>query len=455
MSVIAIHRLRLPNGQAVEKPEDFQDYIVELLKQRPYTPSELARALQKSTKQIHRYLNALKEKNKIEKIEGSDSYKLRNSSDSRATLQEMKLFETLAEFNSCESIKNWKSNNNAKRLDDKLVWFSRLCTGKIIPNFKLNPDFYDTEETTKLIVSKLKEIRGLSNSEMLPQHIRQTLRSFIIYGKNETLSTAKGERLGLSGEKASPSIATLHMKPEQYNKTVMLIREGIEVNVVVGNMQVSKVDRQTYLKFIFRYWTFCRPSSMYIVKCDDLEFYDRTVKYIEINGEKISDKKVIQALGDKYEIKEYTHRACTVEILENKTDVAYTKYIFDDQGVKELEIYTKERIANGFKYLFWDDNKTNFTKADYDTIVTHKRNLDNQVFKEIFLKVGFKEGDFGKNMRANYALRHFGVQRWLDMTDYDYGFVSEMGWEDINTLRLWYGRRTAQALQKKISEVLI
>ena len=59
---------------------------------------------------------------------------------------------------------------------------------------------------------------------------------------------------------------------------------------------------------------------------------------------------------------------------------------------------------------------------------------DNLFFKEILLEIGFTSSDFGKFFRANYAFRHFGIQMWLDLTDYDYEFVSEMSHDDVGTL---------------------
>jgi len=72
-----IHRLRLPNGASVHTTHDFELYILNpLLRDRPMTPKELSIALNKSTKQIQRYLKPLRDSNKIQKIDGSDKYKL-------------------------------------------------------------------------------------------------------------------------------------------------------------------------------------------------------------------------------------------------------------------------------------------------------------------------------------------------------------------------------------------
>ena len=185
-------------------------------------------------------------------------------------------------------------------------------------------------------------------------------------------------------------------------------------------------------------------------------FYNRTVKYIEINGEKITDSKTIQLLGEKFKIKTLTHRACMLQDLkEYKTDENYIKYIFDEEIVKQLESWQKFRLEQKKKYLFWDNSDTVFQFEDYDTIVKTQVVNDQEYFKNLFLKVGFKKEDFGTFFRANYALRHFGIQWWLQATDYNYGLIASMGWKDINTLREWYGQYTAQHFEKKIEGIIV
>ncbi len=58
--------------------------------------------------------------------------------------------------------------------------------------------------------------------------------------------------------------------------------------------------------------------------------------------------------------------------------------------------------------------------------------------KDGYRAVGLTHPYFYK--RAMYARRHCGAHLWLVRTGYNYDAVASMGWEDINTLRLFYGR---------------
>ena len=459
MSLKTVHRLRLPNGRNVETQNDFSDYIEKvLLKSRPMTPKEISIALQKSTKQIQRYLYPLKEIKKIVKIEGSDKYKLVHDSTTKSQTEFQKHLETMSEYMKTETITRWLENNKSKKILDAVVSFGRICTGQTIKGLKIHPDFYIHPDTTKLIIKELSEKKY--SGKQIPRSLRMAIRSFLIYGKELKLSQAESDRLGISGEKEKPKASTLELEKNQYDKCIEILQgyEQIDCNNRGLSQSYDIANGRYFLKFGFRFWTFGRPSTMYIVRCNQLVFYDRTVNYIEVNNEKITDKRIVEALKDDYKIKTLTHRACHIpDYFEFKTETSYPKYIYDERIVIPLEAYTKERISKGFKYLFWDNSKTEFTKENYDTIVANERGKDNSVFHSLLVKVGIKPDAMTGQFRANYALRHFGVQYWLQIPsiDYNYGFIAEMGWEDINTLKIWYGKRTRKAMERKMSEVIV
>ncbi len=438
MSLISIHRLRLPNGKSVKSTLDFENYIFDvLLKQRPYTPKELSIALAKSTKSIQRYLNPLKISGKIQKIEGTDKYKIASSNATKSDIQKQKAVETMAEFYETESVKKFMQNNTSKTKLDHASRIGRICTGITFPNFKIHPDNWIHPETTQLITQLFKE---KNQSEKLNISQKRLIRQWLLHGLELPLKGMRTElvRLGIDGDKPKPQSSRLHMITEQYQKTKEILKE----------------DEFYFNNFGFSHGTFCRPSTKYTVKVDDLIFYNRTVNFIEVNGEKITNKKLILALKDNFEVKTYTHRACKLEVFENKTGESYTKYIYDQEIANSLEKFTEKRKSNGFKYLFWDKNETEFTFENYDTIVRAQVRKDNIYFKKLFVKVGFKPEDFGDSFRANYALRQFGIQKWRKETAYNYGLIDNMGWKDINTLILWYGQRTAEYFEKEINEII-
>lgn len=444
MSTISVHRLRLPNGKVVKNPREYEEYILSMLKNRPCTPKEIAGVLQKSTKQVHRYLKNLKDSNKVVKIDGSDSYKLKSSKDDINSIKKQKIIENFTEFDNCQTIKNWRLKNKSIDVEIKIKWFRKLCFGQIVKDFKINPDFYELEASTNLIVSLLREKHGLSNGDLLPYSHRMNLRNFIIFGLGySSLSKAEAEGLGISGEKTKPKLSTLHMTDNQYS----------EIKQILFDESNGFSEKETVL-FGFRYGTFARPSATYLVKCADLKFYTRIVEYIEINGKKITNAKTIEILKKDYEVKEYEHRACSLELYEPKQDQTYPKHIFDEEMVNRIEAYTKKRINDGFKFLFWDNNDTVWQKRTYRKIVNARVVEDGKRFLRLLKIAKFPLDEVEGMIKANYFIRHFGVQKWLRETDYNLDFIAEMGWESTETLKTWYGKRTLDALQQKVSEII-
>ena len=184
-----------------------------------------------------------------------------------------------------------------------------------------------------------------------------------------------------------------------------------------------------------------------------MEFEDQVVEYVEGNdNKKITNPHVIQYAkykGDK--IFAYTRRICHIKVKEYKTDSEFDKYILDKDFVVPLEVFYNTRKSQRKKYLFWEDNSTEFTFRNYDDIAKKEVTKDNEFFKELLFTIGFKKEDLGKkNKRANYAFRHFGLQMWLINTDYDYDLVGEMSHEDTATLKKWYGKRTQDDFKSKI-----
>ena len=435
---LKVQRLRLPSGKKIETQEDYLDFIKQLLSQRPRSPKQLSIALQKSTKQTHRYLKKLLERKEIEKLEGTDNYKIFNSKMSKREVDLNKMIETSGEFMEAETTQRFLEKCTRKNKMVVLGQIQRICLGKKFPSVKIHPDNIIFPDTFEILASEQRKRLG---TQKLDWSFRQICRTWISKGMGISLESNKEllAEMGLDGDKDKPKNSRLYMKKEQYDHAKSLLKN----------------DEVNFCKFGFRYWTFCRPSSMYIVEPRDLRFYDRTVSYIELkNGKRITDPDLVQELSEKYKIYTSTKRACSLEIFEHKTQISYTKYIFDQEIVHALEKLCEKRKRTGYKYLFWDNNETVFTFENYDKVVQTTRETDNKIFKEIFLKCGFSRSDFGTNFRANYALRHFGVQWWLQESDYNYGLIADMGWEDITTLKLWYGQMIAVHFEKKIGGVI-
>lgn len=426
--------------------EDIQNEILEILKKSPKTPTQLSNHFHFKDRSTFskNYLYPLRDNEKIIKVEGSNYYQLpiqKNTSRSikKALITESEIFKT-------ESFKKWDETNTAKTAHIKKMSFARICLGLRTPTFKIHPDNINKDNWKDIVRTMVIEIFKVSppdeNGE-LNWGLRQAIRGFLEDVVEIKISKKEGETLKISGTKYKPKSSDLHITPEQVIEAKKLLLK-------------RNVDPIWFLKFGVKTWSFVRPSTLYLIELENMQFLDQVVEYVEVaDGKKITDPKVIQYAkykGDK--IFAYTRRICHFEVKEHKTDTDYHKYILDGEFVEPLEKFYTIRKSQRKKYLFWEDNSTVFTFENYDAIVKKEVTKDNGFLKQILFSVGFKHGDFGVSDRINYAFRHFGLQMWLIDTDYNYDLVGEMSHEDTATLKKWYGKRTRSDFEKRIAGVL-
>jgi len=423
------------------------DKILELLKKRPHTPTELTYQFHYNDRTTFskNYIYPLRDAGKIVKVQGSNHFQLpkqKNTTNSirKALLTESEIFKT-------ENFKKWIDNNTSKNVNEKHVSFANICLGIKNPKFKIHPDEINPENwksITKNIVDALLEVADYEILNGEPHYsLRQAIRGFLMDGVGVTIPKKVGINLRISGRKNKPKVADLHITKEQVEQAKKLLLK-------------RNVDPQWFVKFGVKTWTFVRPSTIYLIELANMEFYDEEVKYVlGQDDSKITDPKVIEYAefkGDK--IHSFVRRVCHIDVHENKTDSDFDKYILDKDFVDALEKYYNIRKSQRKRYLFWDDNKTEFTFDNYIEIVYYKVRTDNIFYKKILGEIGFTKSDFGTYFRANYGFRHFGLQMWLIATDYNYELVGEMSHEDTATLKKWYGKRTQKQFQKKISGVM-
>ena len=342
--------------------------------------------------------------------------------------------------------KTWKQNNSSKAEHLFFVTIARLCLGKVNPKFKINPDMItkdNWEQMMPKMVDAFLEMEKNPKKEPNWRH-RQALRHLVIYGLDINISEEKGIALRISGEKQKPKSGDLRIEKSQVEQAKLILSDS------------KKYDAVWLCKFGFKTWTFVRPSTLYIVETDSLEFYDRKVEYVKgKDGQRFYTTETIEfAKSEGKEIKSYTHRACTLQVFENKNQTDYRKFIYDEYFVIALEKYWKQRKFEKKKYLFWDDNYTEFTFENYDGIVKNQVGKDNTFFKALLTEIGFKREDFGLYFRANYGFRHFGLQMWLVATNYNYDLVSEMSHDDTATLKKWYGKQSKDHVEKMFRGVI-
>lgn len=446
-------RLRL-DGEKVTK-EAIKNRILELLRiHKKLTPTELGQKISMDRSALQRnYLREMIDEDKtIKKVENSHYYTL---ADNKITKEEIKqeLYNKTEIFNT-EIFKAWGRKITSKEGEQRRRRIARLCLGKINKKFKMNPDTL-TAQNWKDISTKMRD--AFLEAQKKPAHPegrlstndKQAIRLFVQFSLGIKIDKTDGEQLGIDGKTADPTVATLHIKKEQITE----LKQNLKQNH----------PKIWFVKAGIKLWSGIRPSITYTIPTNALEFYDRTVEYIEINGAKFTNEAILEFakvllianpdLGEKIAIQSYTHRACTFDVLEYKQKKWYRKHIFDEEFVTELEKYWKQRKFEHKKYLFWDDNNTEFDRINYNRIVRDIVLADNSFFKARLQELGFTKSDFGKMFRANYGFRHFAIQIWLIATDYNYSKVAEMFHESEETLKKWYGRPVKEYAVKMFAGV--
>lgn len=293
------------------------------------------------------------------------------------------------------------------------------------------------------MVTELLKVTAPDENGELNWGLRQGIRGFLEDVLQINIGKQEGITLKISGTKYKPKVSDLHITEQQHDESKILLKK-------------RNVDPVWLVKSGVKIGSFVRPSTLYLIEIEKMEFLDQVVEYVEdSSGNKITNPAVIEYAkfrGDK--VFAYTRRICHFEVIENKTDTNYHKYILDPDYVEPLEKFYNIRKSQRKKYLFWENNDTVFTFENYNTIVLKEVNKDNIFFKEILFAVGFKSGDFGTHDRINYAYRHFGLQWWLIETDYNYDLVGEMSHDDTATLKKWYGKRTRTDFESRIAGIM-
>ncbi|MCE9651500.1 MAG: hypothetical protein K8Q89_00310 [Nitrosarchaeum sp.] len=426
--------------------DNIQNKILELLKIKPHTPTELANYFHQTREQFSKsYIYPLRNSKKIEKVDGSNYYQLAGQKNTIVTIQ--KQLRSESEIFNTNLFKNWTRKNHAKFEYKNQTRFARIVLGFVTHKFKIHPDDITKENWREVIPNMVDALLEVANYDIVDGEPnwsnRQAIRHAIKYGLGIEISENEGIQLRISGQKPKEKSSDLHITSEQIIEAKKLLSKHYSI--------------EDYLKFGVKTWTFVRPSTVYLIELAKMEFIDQLVEYVDgADGTKLTDEKVVSYAkfkGDK--IYSYVRRVCHIEVHENKTHDDFDKYILDSEFVEPLEQFYNTRISQGKKYLFWEDNNTKFESKTYDKILTSSVSRDNKFFKKILSMIGFQKSDFGLYFRANYGFRHFGIQMWLIATDYNYNLVAEMSHEGTETLKKWYGKRTQKDFQRKIKGIMV
>ena len=76
----------------------------------------------------------------------------------------------------------------------------------------------------------------------------------------------------------------------------------------------------------------------------------------------------------------------------------------------------------------------------------------NAFLKDLFKSIGCTDKIFFDD--TTYAMRHIGIQFWCEITDYNLEFIASMGWNDMETLRIFYARRNQRSLERTMARLI-
>jgi hypothetical protein len=264
-----------------------------------------------------------------------------------------------------------------------------ICNGEYVKSFKCHPNKLDLVKAQEYVDKYLSTY----NVKKIPKHHRQALRHFLMVAKNINIPRGFGDAYGLSGAK------------ENF---------GAYKFLRLNDLQIRKI--REYLS-------------------DDLE----ALTFFDWSLESLGRMKAV-ALTKMNFVEE--DGIVTTSLYETKTEKAFQKFLLLNIDHARQTWEEIKKLGENREYLFFDQKPNTYQLQVFLLRISKK------------LKEAYKYA----NVQDEYAyrkpfhfLRHSGAHLWLMRTQYDYGLVAELGWEDINTLRQVYGGLPREILVSKIT----
>lgn len=394
-------RSLLPSGIQ----EELLKKIVAQLYIKPCKTIELAHHIKYGRDVTQRHLNFLLQNNQIEKIPLSHFYQLIKHKyefdfENDPITRIPQIF-----FREIPIIKKWYqwSIGIPSKIENVNI-FQNICYGEVCKTFKINPSKWQHPFTTEKFYIAYKTEYG----KEYPEHIIKAVRAFLNVCLKVNLGKNNFEALylGLAGrkEKSGKYRYLKFTKEDRQKAEQWLETKGVEL------AKESKMDEDRLLAhFAFAFEGFPRPSRIFTTEVSRIEKYPSS-----------SDS------GFEFRWMQ----------LETKQDREYPKIMLDPKYVKWAEKWLEKRRYFRKKYLFVDDDEYQPKKYDSMALSDERKKLAD-IYKRMFSDIGKTDKIFQND--TLYALRHIGVQLWIERLGYS-GLVviSQMGWEDMSTLLKYY-----------------
>lgn len=307
------------------------------------------------------------------------------------------------DFRSYDSIRNWERTIRLSGHLSQLCHIrtlERICTGEILKDFKCSPDRFNLEKAQEFVSKYLAKYKKTK----IPYHFRMAIRHFLA-SKEIVIPRGFGSLYGLSGEK------------ESYGK--------------YSHVKLSE-DQIRQIKEIMENDEEAKEKGYDIAFEIGIQTCSRAFAIASLNPNRIwreEDLYIIEVFEPK--------------IKENDEYLGYTGKWWRKYVTKSLyERIQEYRRKNADRTLI-------FVKKDKQTYVYYWLRGFNRYLKKVYKDVDIKEEYFYK--RPIHALRHIGAHRLLQLTNYNYSLVAEIGgWTDEKTLKDCYGKIPNELITKII-----
>jgi hypothetical protein len=426
---ISKKRLRV-RGKKVSSTKDVRQWVYEIIVASPKTPKQLQQETGFSAMHVWRYTKTLLTEGRIEK--DGHIYKRKGllvGGDYQLKLAKVNELLTKESFAKIQIIQPFIENMKRPDLRSKearahYAMFRSICTGRVVPTFKCHPQDWHANETT--ITFRDEYLRHKSASR-LPRHIRRCLRTFYQLCLKYPLTEMEALQLGIDGGKDEVGkYADCKFYGSEFED---LIRYFLKAD--------NNIELAAYVAFATE--TFGRPERVFNAKIQDFRLSKERIARTKASWdiEWLYDERLIAdrsmqlelypLLKEKIAIESFELEVFEGKLYESKTNVTWPKEIRNPLAVSTI----KRWIASSSRCTekMFGNGKESFKQFAQRI---------NIALKEGYKAIGLTHPYFYK--RPSYALRHCGAHLWLVRTGYNYDAVASMGWEDINTLRLYYGK---------------
>jgi hypothetical protein len=414
-------RLRV-RGKKVNSTADVKQWIYEIIAASPRTPKQLQQETGFSAMHVWRYAKQLLKEEKIEKDghiykkKGLANYQVRLEKVNQLTKHGFGKIPVIQSF--IQYMKRPDLNAGAAR--DRYTIFRSICLGKIVPSFKCHPEDWHAHETT---ISFRDEYFKHKNVSRLPRHIRLSLRLFYQLCLKYPLTEMEALQIGIDGGK------------DEVGKYADCKFVGSQFEDLI-RYYLGKNDLELAAYVSFGTETFGRPERVFQAKMHNFTLVREKTARTKASWDMdwIYDERLVAdrrmqlelypALKEKVTIESFELEVFEGKLHESKTNVTWPKEVRNPLAVSTIKTWFSTRTDR----IFGNEDET-------FNVFAARVNLS---LKEGYRAIRLTHPYF--YMRPSYALRHCGAHLWLLRTGYNYDAVASMGWEDINTLRLYYGK---------------